>query len=676
MFKFLRLYQGWILAVFGTLLLIVFLLPQAIEGLFQYSAVTGGDWATVDGDTTVSNGELMQVQGELRVVELVGNQVINGLGAQADPAYWYLLSREAEQAGLVGGTGVGRDMLTAMSEQLAARGSTVPETELLIRMMGSAQFSDQDVFKTLAKIQGVNQLAARYQTAARYSDERLRQAAAELGLAVDADLVIIDARKEETPDAPATDDASATDGAEASDTETTTASTEPTPDEATLQAQYEAHKADKPGEGTSGFGYRLPDRARIEWIAVNKADIEASVNENAQFDPIEMRKEFLKDPAAFGANAVGTTKPEFVDFQDAVRARMLKDLIDERMREVEKFLGDQAQLPRRGLERSGTGYVLPDDWADRRTNFAELANALGEEFQMSAPSTSSAGEFLTASDIDTLPGIGNARSSKYGRRAIRTSEFVMASSDFETESPIPSQTGVASSVFKDAPGNLYVFRVVETDPAREPNTLDEVRDDVVRDTKALARFKKLVADKSALETQAVDYGLQPIAEKFDTSVKFVANIARANPEFLKFGIKSPTRIAGLSKPEDVIDAILKRAAELDYTVPATDLPAAERTFIITDEENLAVVAVQITAVKPLTQEAWAELAQSAGMLRVLATEETALDFTESFSFDELAARHQFKLVRTSEDTDETTEDQDNSAADQANAAAGSTDSAG
>ena len=33
MLKFLRLYQGWILAVFGTLLLIVFLLPQAIQGL-------------------------------------------------------------------------------------------------------------------------------------------------------------------------------------------------------------------------------------------------------------------------------------------------------------------------------------------------------------------------------------------------------------------------------------------------------------------------------------------------------------------------------------------------------------------------------------------------------------------------------------------------------------------
>ena len=43
MLKFLRLYQGWILAIFGTFLVITFLLPQAIQGLFQNAATTGGD---------------------------------------------------------------------------------------------------------------------------------------------------------------------------------------------------------------------------------------------------------------------------------------------------------------------------------------------------------------------------------------------------------------------------------------------------------------------------------------------------------------------------------------------------------------------------------------------------------------------------------------------------------
>lgn len=250
----------------------------------------------------------------------------------------------------------------------------------------------------------------------------------------------------------------------------------------------------------------------------------------------------------------------------------------------------------------------------------------------------------------------------------------MAAAEFGPESPLPSQSGVASSVFRDGVGNLYVFRVVETDGSREPKSLDEVREDVVRDSKALARFKKIESEKDALESQAIKYGLQPIAEKFDTSVKFVANIARANPEFLKYGIKSPTRIAGLTNPEDVVDAIIKRASELDYTVPATDLPDSERTFIITNEENLAAVAVQITAIKPLTKEAWAELAKSSGMLRVLATDETTLDFSESFSFDALVARHQFMPVRPIQ-TDETVDDSDAAEeddAEQANASSSTT----
>ena len=685
MLKFLRLYQGWILAVFGTLLLIVFLLPQAIQGLFQYSAVTGGDWATVDGGTAVTNGDLQRVQGELRIIDLVGNQIVNGLGANADPAYWYLLSREAEQAGLVGGAGVGKEVLTSLSEQLATQGSTVSPTELLMRFMGSAQFTDQQVYETLAKLQGVTQLTARFQTAARYSDERLRQAAAELALAVDADLVIIDGKKEPTtPSDTPTETPSEGEDAEASEekpaepTPTTEVASVDEPDEATLQAQFEAHKSEKPGEGASGFGYRLPDRARLEWIVVNKSDIEDAVNASAQFDPIEMRKEFMRDPAAFGANATGTTKPQFADFEQAVRDRMISDMLTKRTAEVEKFLSDQTQLPRRGLDRSGTNYVLPEDWPDRRVNFGELAAALGEEFQMEPPTTTEPGELLTASEIDALPGIGRANSRKFGRRPTRPSEYVMAATEFGSESPIPSQSGVSSPVFTDTAGNLYVFRITETDPAREAKSLDEVRDDVVRDSKALARFKKVEAEKDTLESEAVNYGLQPIAEKYNSSVQFVSNLARANPEFLKYGIKSPTRIAGLLKPEDVVDAIVRHAAELNYTVPATELPESERTFIVTDEENLSVVAVQLTSIKPLTQEAWTELAKSSGMLRVLATDETTLDFTESFSFDALAARHQFEAVRSlqddtideSDETEEGTQD-----AEQADATTPSTDEA-
>ena len=58
MFQFLRKYDKWILAVGGTLLMITFLVPQAIQGLSEYSAQTGATWATVGASSeSVTSGE-------------------------------------------------------------------------------------------------------------------------------------------------------------------------------------------------------------------------------------------------------------------------------------------------------------------------------------------------------------------------------------------------------------------------------------------------------------------------------------------------------------------------------------------------------------------------------------------------------------------------------------------
>ena len=251
--------------------------------------------------------------------------------------------------------------------------------------------------------------------------------------------------------------------------------------------------------------------------------------------------------------------------------------------------------------------------------------------------------------MNALPGIGNARSTKFGRQATTAATYAMAASEFDNESSIPAQKGLASPVFRDPSGNLYIFRVLETDPAREANSVEEVRDAVVADATNLSRFNKIESMASELETDAVENGLQPIATRFETQVRYTPDLAEADARLLAYGIKNAPRIPGLSKPETVIDAIVARASELDYTVPATDLPISDRTLVIPDEESLTVAVAQITAIKPLTKEGWNELAASSGMIRVLATEDTAVDFTKTFSLEELIKRHNFKSLRGNSD---------------------------
>ncbi len=619
MLKFLRLYQGWILAIFGTFLVITFLLPQAIQGLFQNAATTGGDWATVGDGEVVSTGQLLELQKELRILEMVGNPIINSLGAEKDAAYWYLLTREAEQAGMVGGAGVGRTFVSAMSRQLG----TVSETELVARFMGTAGFNEKSALETIAKIQGVSLLSVQFQTAARYSDERLKQSASKIGLAVDADLVILDASSPMT------------------NLETAL------PSDETLSEQFASHRSELAGTGASGFGYRLPDRARIEWLTVDRSAIQAAIENGTNFDTIEMRKAFMKSPEKFGALVVGGGEPpRFEDYEESVRNILTMELVDTRMAEISKFLNDQVQLARRGVGQSGIHYVLPEDWNQRRADFNELAGALAEEFGVDTPGVDANDSLLTAQEIDSLEGIGIAQSTKFGQLPTSVSTYVMSAKEFGGNELIPSQSGVAGPVFTDAARNLYLVRIIDTDPERDPSSLAEVRDLVMEDSESRARFDALEAMIPELETQAVENGMESVADRYGATVSFQANIAEANPQFLRFGIKSPTRVVSLRDSTTLVEKVLEKAAKLDFMTLTSEIPAEKRTFFVADEESLAVIGVQITGIKPLTEESWEELAASEGMIRVLAGDETAVDFSKTFSFEQLKERHDFKLLAT------------------------------
>ncbi|MEE2682214.1 MAG: hypothetical protein VX641_07580 [Planctomycetota bacterium] len=621
MFKFLRQYQGWILAVFGTILLISFLLPQAIQGLSQYAAQTGGDWAEVGDGETVTTGRLQELQAELRILELASNPFINALGAANDPAYWYLLSREAEQAGLVGGPGSGERMAESMS--LQSNGAVSPTT-LIARMQGTSGFNTQKALQTLAKIQGVGRLSQQFQTAARFSDVRLQNTAAKLGMAVDADLLILDAKR-----AP-----------EDSDEESSEA-----PDEESLQTQFTTYREVLAGDGDTGFGYKFEDRAELEWLMVDREQVSEALTNGSGIDPITMRKAFMQDPERFGAIAVGGEKPAFKDYENSVRRILGQEELDDRMKEIAKFLNDQIQLPRRGLSRTGGEYSLPEDWAEQRANYDELATAMVEEFGLDTPPSLGVSDgLLTASEINAIEGLGQSRSNKFGTRAISPGEYVMSATEFGKQDVIPSQLGVSSPVFTDNPGNLYIFRLIKADREHPPANLDEVRDQVERDVRNLERYQKLVAEIPQLEARAAASGLQTIAEENDVEVRFQANIAEANPQFLRYGIKSPTRILGLAPESTVVNQIIERSEGLDYTIPAGDLPASKRIFFIPDEKSLSVIGVQIASLKPMTQESWRELADSEGLFGIMASEETASDLLETFSLKALRKRHNFRYM--------------------------------
>ena len=244
MLKLLRQYNQWILVVGGTLLLIAFLMPSAIQGLARQSAVSGALWATYRGGD-VTGADRDEAQQELRVIELMPNQILSFLGADKDPAHWWLLVHEATEAGLVGGDGDG----VAALEQIASNAKIAPEQVLF-------NLARDVVLAALAKVQGVSRLVNLSLNVDRVSDRRLKQSVARSLLAVSGDMIVLDARSNTVIEAAA-----------------------PSDDRLTEHLKKYADTV-RPADaliGVDKFGYRIPDRFKVEWLSISKSAVAASM---------------------------------------------------------------------------------------------------------------------------------------------------------------------------------------------------------------------------------------------------------------------------------------------------------------------------------------------------------------------------------------------------------------
>ncbi len=105
MLKFLRKYDKWILAVGGSLLMVAFLLPQALQQLGQ----SGGERvvATFAGGTVTAQ-ERIDANTRVRFLASAAGPVLAQLGVnEAD--HWVMLVDEARRGGFIGGPETGRE---------------------------------------------------------------------------------------------------------------------------------------------------------------------------------------------------------------------------------------------------------------------------------------------------------------------------------------------------------------------------------------------------------------------------------------------------------------------------------------------------------------------------------------------------------------------------------------
>ena len=627
MLKLLRQYNQWILAVGGTLLLIAFLMPTAIQNCAQQSGVGGAVWATYEGGGELKGTDLDSARRELLLVEFLGNpnkaqDPIAIIGADQDPAHWWLLVHEATRAGLVGGQAEGLALLAARAAAETARGNPITAEQAIENLRRASESTREFVLETASKWSAVMRLLSLVESVDRVSDRRLEQFVAKTLLGVNGDLVVIDAR---AATAPIAIDA---------------------PTEERLAAQLAAFgDKDAPADiGVDRFGYRLPDRVRLEWMTIPKSAIEASVQGSEELSSLALKKRFALDPAKYGADPRSATG--YAAFESIVRARTVEELTKSRLDEITKFASDQLSLAQRGLKRRDLYFVLPDDWSSLKPSFSELAASIAQEFGVPAPAVETSGIAPVAvGTLSELPGIGRASTSRFGT-PMRLQQLVAGARELSTPEPLaPVQTGVAGPALVGDNGDVHLFRIEEALPSTAETDLAAVRDRVLADLIALERYRVLERDLASIKSEAASQGLRAVADRFATSVQAVTELREANPQLLGFGLRLPSPIPGLGNEPKALAAIIDAVGALPLTGDLSAIPVADRTFAVLSPDKLSLILIEVRELLPVTVESYSGFVANPAIVDTVRDESVALDVRTVFGFDELARRSGFKRIR-------------------------------
>ena len=607
-----------VLVAGSVLLLVSWLVADGSAQLLQdVLSGTATHARTADG-TTVSVADAERMRREARAASLVGSQALAVLGATEDPAHWYLLSREAQEAGLVGGVGDGRARLADI-----AAANNVPEEQLLGGLMRESRLSSSEVLETLAKVNGIERmLGLVLNSGARLSDPRMRQASARLQLGATGDLVVLDASTVSLPGLP-----------------------DPTDEQ--LQAQLDAYGSAPADPTGKAFGYRMPDRLKVEWLRIPSASIAAAVERSDAVSSVELRKYWLENRAEFeSAEALSAQAPTFESMRDVVRARVVAKMIDQRRAEIAKFMTDEIAMALRGVPQRNGYYELPTDASSRPgLTVASLSQLVQGRFGVAALETGSITDrWIEPREIDAVAGLGSATTDRFGATPVTASQLAASVKEFGGKPTMVAQRGVPSPVLKSADGDLFVFTVTEADASRAPANVDEVRDALVRDVRRIAAFDRLVAIESEIAALAGTAGLEAVASTYGAKVDPFVEVRAADPMFLQFGMRMPSALPVIGADQYVSDELADRAFALPPQVDLASLPPADRTFVIDAPSRLSMIVVRVDSLKPMNEGDLARLMANDRFRSSLALQDVDETSLQMFSRDAMVTRYGYQQV--------------------------------
>jgi hypothetical protein len=641
MLKFFRKYNKIILVVGGSLLMVAFLVPQALQQLGK--AAAGRTIARFDGGS-YSQLDVQRAAAEVNAVENILGIERESLGIENEE-HWLLLVSEAKRAGFRGGpsdaevfinqiAGTYAQQLVSQSQgQIGIDDAFVQaRNALLQRRTQIAGANTSGIDAALADLFAIQRLRSSYFAAPKMSTARaisfadtvLDTARAQLSI-VPADALLAEV---------------------------------PMPSTAELDDQFERFRDVNSGEGELGFGYRQPVGVKVEWITLDPRAIAEAVT----LDPIDVRKRFEANrdryPGDFASERANVraeltaerVKAILADAEQEIRGRGLDDI------------GSSPANPTTGLRE------LPADWSANRTPLEEIAEAVVVRIKdkygvvIAHPFVGVQNQgWLSPTEFQQLPGLGRA----FVRDGLRVTPLAGMLDQIREGMPAGSeatprfQVGVLDRPAFDSAEQQHYFRFLAARPAGPAPSIDEVRDRVARDLRRLQAYELLVERADAARDALIARGPKAAANTIDPSAgESVVNVSdeRAAPIGSPFAGELLTRVLGSAEFRAPVMAAARR---LDPLQPIDVQSLEARSLITPVREALAVAFVRITARDPLTRE---EYEQLQSQIVATAMQEELIDNqgpeANPFSFENMKARLGHKDVGPVRKTDDDTEEGD------------------
>lgn len=635
MLRTLRKHNKWILVVGGSLLMVTFLISGTANQLQPDPAKQ--TVATVRGEK-IAAGEMNLAMREFEVLkEIVGGGYLQQLGDMQDGFSWFLLSQEAQRAGLVGGPADGMDWIgeiaqfrassyirsipqQQLQEEIRQAGSQEAFVEQIVGALkdhltklvptagGQAGLNEQQVGLALAKLRGVDRMYNLTLVAPRLSTARLAyEASSSLDVAtVNAVILPAEPLAASLP--------------------------EPTPEE--LQAQFAQYREAAPGGPGLGFGYLQPPRVKIGWMMIDRATVASAI----QLNPVEVNKYWQQNRGAFP----GEFSAERSKIEDVLRNQRAESILAE----IDRVLKARVNQATRALDIDGARKILPSDWDAKKPTLEGLAADVASSIKdfagvsISPPAvTRMDGRWIPIADLNVLPGVGSAvytsatAQMSLGQLATRSHELADVT-DLDLQARVP----FATTPLIDQAGNRFYIEILDARRQSVPESIDEVREQVIKDARIAKAFERLASEAPEFRVTATLQGLDAVATAFETRFPGT-DVTPLNQIML-----TRTDVSFLAQQvndEGFRNAVIDAASSIPATTKMDESNVDARTIAKPVPAIRSVVVAQITHREPVTVEALRTLSQTQVIRFMFQERMRTLQKDSTFSVDAVSKRLDF-----------------------------------